>query len=40
MIIPAPALKTGMVPQLEKNLYKALSIEYHMGGGKRGGSSM
>jgi elongation factor P len=36
-MIPASALKTGMILQFEKNLYKVLSTEYHMGGGKMGG---
>ena len=33
----ASDLKAGIVLQLEKNLYKILSTEYHMGGGKMGG---
>jgi len=33
----ASDLKAGMVLHLEKNLYKILSAEYHLGGGKMGG---
>ena len=36
-MIRASDLKAGMVLQLEKNLYKILTSEYHMGGGKMGG---
>lgn len=36
-MIPASEVKTGMILQFEKNLYKVLSAEYHMGGGKMGG---
>jgi elongation factor P len=36
-MIPASSVKTGMMLKLEKNLYKVLSAEYHMGGGKMGG---
>jgi elongation factor P len=31
------ALKTGKILHIEKNLYKVLVTEYHMGGGKMGG---
>ena len=33
----ASDLKAGVVLQLDKNLYKVLSAEYHTGGGKMGG---
>ena len=36
-MVPAADLKTGMILQMEKNLYKVLATEYHMGGGKMGG---
>ncbi len=36
-MIPASDLKAGMILQLDKNLYKVLATEYHMGGGKMGG---
>jgi translation elongation factor P/translation initiation factor 5A len=36
-MVLAPNLKTGMILQIEKNLYKVLATEYHMGGGKMGG---
>ena len=36
-MIPASDLKTGMTIQFDKNLYKVLATEYHMGGGKMGG---
>lgn len=36
-MIRASDLKTGMILQFEKNLYKVLTTEYHMGGGKMGG---
>lgn len=36
-MISASALKSGMILQGEKSLYKVLSVEYHMGGGKMGG---
>jgi elongation factor P len=36
-MVPAADLKTGMILQIEKNLYKVLATEYHMGGGKMGG---
>jgi elongation factor P len=34
---PAADLKTGMILQMEKDLYTVLATEYHMGGGKMGG---
>ncbi|MGQ9694351.1 MAG: elongation factor P [Thermodesulfobacteriota bacterium] len=36
-MVLASNLKPGMVLQLEKKLYKVLTSEYHMGGGKMGG---
>jgi len=36
-MIPASDLKTGTILHMEKNLYKVLATEYHMGGGKMGG---
>jgi elongation factor P len=36
-MVRASDLKAGMVLHLEKNLYKILSSEYHMGAGKMGG---
>jgi elongation factor P len=36
-MIPASDLKNGMILRFEKNLYKVLATEYHMGGGKMGG---
>lgn len=36
-MIPASDIKTGMILQFGKNLYKVLATEYHMGGGKMGG---
>jgi elongation factor P len=36
-MVPASDLKTGMILQVEKSLYKVLATEYHMGGGKMGG---
>lgn len=36
-MVLASNLKPGMVLQFEKKLYKVLSTEYHMGGGKMGG---
>jgi len=36
-MIRASDLKTGMILQLERNLYRVLSSEYHMGGAKMGG---
>jgi hypothetical protein len=33
-MITAAGPKTGMILQMEKNLYKVLATEYHMGGGK------
>jgi elongation factor P len=36
-MIAASDLKTGAILQIEKNLYKVLATEYHMGGGKMGG---
>jgi elongation factor P len=36
-MVPASDLKTGMILQFEKNLYKVLATEYHMGGAKMGG---
>jgi elongation factor P len=36
-MIQASALKTGTNLQVDKNLYKVLATEYHMGGGKMGG---
>jgi hypothetical protein len=30
-MVLAPNLKTGMILQIEKNLYKVLATEYHMG---------
>ncbi len=36
-MVRASDLKAGMVLQIEKNLHKILSMEYHMGGGKMGG---
>lgn len=36
-MVPASEVKTGMILQFEKNLYKVLATEYHMGGGKMGG---
>lgn len=36
-MIPASDLKTGTILQMDKNLYKVLATEYHMGGGKMGG---
>ena len=35
-MVPASHLKNGMILRFEKNLYKALGTEYHMGGGKMG----
>jgi elongation factor P len=36
-MVQASDLKTGMILQIEKILYKVLATEYHMGGGKMGG---
>ena len=36
-MVPAADLKTGMILQMEKNLYQVLASQYHMGGGKMGG---
>lgn len=36
-MVPASHLKNGMILRLEKNLYKVLGTEYHMGGGKMAG---
>ena len=36
-MIPASDLKTGMILRIEKNLYKVMVAEYHLGGGKMGG---
>jgi len=36
-MIPASDLKTGMILRIERNLYKVVLAEYHMGGGKMGG---
>jgi len=36
-MIPASEVKSGMILQIEKNLYKVLASEYHMSGGKMGG---
>jgi len=36
-MIPASEVKSGMILQIEKTLYKVLSSEYHMSGGKMGG---
>ncbi len=36
-MIPASDLRTGTILQIEKNLYKVLATDYHMGGGKMGG---
>jgi len=36
-MVPASNLKTGMILRFEKNLFKVLATEYHMGGGKMGG---
>jgi translation elongation factor P/translation initiation factor 5A len=37
MMISASDLKTGTILQMDRNLYKVLATEYHMGGGKMGG---
>lgn len=39
-MVPASDLKSGMILQIEKNLYKVLVTDYHMGGGKMGLSSL
>jgi elongation factor P len=36
-MVPVFHLKNGMILRFEKNLYKVLGTEYHMGGGKMGG---
>ena len=36
-MVRASDFKAGMVLPLEKNLYKIVHVEYHMGGGKMGG---
>jgi len=36
-MIRASDLRTGMILQLERNLYRVLTSEYHMGGAKMGG---
>ncbi len=36
-MISASDIKTGMIIRIEKSLYKVLTTEYHMGGGKMGG---
>lgn len=36
-MISASEVKSGMILQIEKGLYKILSSEYHMSGGKMGG---
>ena len=36
-MIPASELKNGIILRMEKRLYKALAVEYHMGGGRMGG---
>ena len=36
-MIPASNLKTGIILRLDKNLYKVMITEYHMGGAKMGG---
>jgi elongation factor P len=36
-MVEASDLKTGMILQIEKNLYKVISTEYHVGRGKMGG---
>jgi len=36
-MVLASNLKTGTILQVDRNLYKVLAAEYHMGGGKMGG---
>lgn len=36
-MLPASEIKTGIVLLIDRSLYKVLSTEYHMGGGKMGG---
>lgn len=36
-MISASDVKTGIILHIDKNLYKILATEYHMGGGKMGG---
>jgi hypothetical protein len=36
MMVPASGLKSGTILQIDRNLYKVLGTEYHMGGGKMG----
>jgi len=36
-MIPASNLKTGIIIRMDKSLYKVITAEYHMGGGKMGG---
>ncbi|MGQ9509711.1 MAG: elongation factor P [Thermodesulfobacteriota bacterium] len=36
-MIQASEVRSGMVLQIDKNLYKVLASEYHMSGGKMGG---
>jgi elongation factor P len=36
-MVLASNLKTGTILQIDRNLYKVLATEYHMGGGKMGG---
>ncbi len=36
-MIPASALKNGMIVRIDQHLYKVSHTEYHMGGGKMGG---
>ncbi|MCX8117765.1 MAG: elongation factor P [Desulfobacterota bacterium] len=36
-MLPASEVKAGMVLSIDQSLYKVLSAEYHMGGGKMGG---
>jgi translation elongation factor P/translation initiation factor 5A len=36
-MVLASHLKNGTILRFEKNLYKVLATEYHMGGGKMGG---
>ena len=36
-MIPASELRSGTILQIDRNLYKVLTTEYHMGGGKMGG---
>lgn len=36
-MISASNLKTGTILRIDKNLYKVITAEYHLGGGKMGG---